>query len=283
VRGTPFRQREHTGATSRRVCRICGQTGPAPEIGLVSNGFPLHRCEACASVLVENKPSDDELGEIYDELFAEGGYEAHRTEFEQVRAGHVPFRFFRQWLLRKSRRYTTGKDLVEIGGGTGAFAALAKKQGYRYTNYDISKEAIRCHQELGNAAFWFHPSELPPIPPGTADIVAMWEVIEHIWDVRGYLSTIREAVKPGGVYLFSTPNFAWPGYHQGLRDSAPLSSPPVHLNFFIGESLRNILDTHGWSSVRFTTNRIRRPQTGIHFFRTALGLYPPSTIYGLAT
>jgi 2-polyprenyl-3-methyl-5-hydroxy-6-metoxy-1,4-benzoquinol methylase len=265
-----------------RVCRVCGQRSPATEFGLVSNGFPLNQCHACASVLVESKPSDDELAELYDELFAEGDYEAHRNEFEALAAGRVPFRFYRRKLLRRSQRHTTGKRLVEIGGGTGAFAGMAKEAGYDYTDYDISQEAVRCQRELGNAAFWFHPSELPPIQPRTADIVVMWEVIEHVWDLDGYLRMIRAALKPGGVYLFSTPNFARPEYQQSLRRSPPLSSPPVHLNFFTAESLRNVLRVHGWSSVQFLTDRIRRPTGGrTHLIRTALGMYPPETIYGL--
>jgi len=233
-------------------------------------------------VLVEKKPSADDLSELYDELFTKGGYDGHRTEFEELRAGAVPFRFFRERLLRQSQRHTRGKKLVEIGGGTGVFAAIAKKRGFDYTDYDISEEAVRCQRELGNVAIWFHPSGLPPIAPKTADIVVMWEVIEHVWDVHDYLSIIRQSAKPGGVYLFSTPNFKRPRYQQAVRDGAPLCSPPVHLNFFTMKSLRNILRIHGFGSVRFTTNRIRRPRAGIHFLRTALGVYPPETIYGLA-
>jgi SAM-dependent methyltransferase len=232
--------------------------------------------------MIEEKPSDNDLRELYDDLFAEGDYAAHREEFQQILAGKVPFRFFRRRLLRKSRRRTRGRRLVEIGGGTGAFAAIARQEGFFYTDYDISQEAVRCQRELGNDAVWFHPSALPPIPPASADVVAMWEVLEHVWDLHGHLSVIRNAVRPPGVFIFSTPNFLRPEYQHALRERAPLSSPPVHVNFFTVESLRTVLCLHGWNEVRFTSNRLRRPQRGIRFLRTAVGLHPAATIYGLA-
>src|SRR2546423_1287728 len=200
--------------TSGRLCRLCGEQAEASAISLVSNSYPLMSCNSCEGVLVESKPSDEQLGELYDEAFSEGLYETHRREFQALRKGEVPRSHYREKVFRRACELTSGRSVVEIGGGTGAFAAMVRAQGYDYTDYDVSKVAVQCQTELGNKAYWFHPSELPPIPLHSADILVMWEVIEHVWKIDDYLQTIGAALKPDGVYLFSTPNFKRLGYRS---------------------------------------------------------------------
>lgn len=263
------------------MCRICAQAAPARPLDLVSNGYRLFRCEACRCILVERRPSAEELARLYDYLFSEGAYEAHRREFEALVQGYAPVSHYRQWLLRATRIVTAGDRLVEIGGGTGAFARIAQDAGYRYIDYDVSKVAVESQRKLGNNAFWFPASELPPVEPATADVLVMWEVIEHVWNVDGYLRKIREAVRPGGSFLFSTPNFFRPGYRDSLQRGDG-SSPPIHLNFFTVQALRTALKVHGWDRVRFASNRIRPGLPKRAQLRTALGLDPAETIFCLA-
>jgi 2-polyprenyl-3-methyl-5-hydroxy-6-metoxy-1,4-benzoquinol methylase len=264
-------------------CRICGQHSPKTPVELGSHGYGLERCGTCCAVLVGTKPDDQELQALYDRLFADGLYELHREEFEQLRQGEIPRRFFRERLLRRAARKVDGRRLVEVGGGTGAFGAIAERDGWDYVDYDISEEAVRCQREIGHAAILFDNSAPPPLPKQSTDVLAMWEVVEHIWDLHAYLRVIREALRPGGVFIFSTPNFDRPEYREAIRDGAPLSSPPVHLNFFTPESLRRTLALHRFERVRLSSNRVRRPQKGIHFLRTVVALHPPSTIYGIAS
>jgi SAM-dependent methyltransferase len=281
VRG-PVAGLVHDPPEAAVTCRICGQPTRLEPVGLASNGYQLNRCNTCQSVLVTTKPSDAELRQLYDRLFADGLYDFHRQEFERLRRGKIPRRVFRERLLRRAGRRTKGRRLVEIGGGTGVFAAIAQREGWSYTDYDISEEAVACQRDLGNQAVLFSASDSPPLPQVSADVLAMFEVVEHVWDLHTYLQTIREALRPGGCFIFSTPNFEPPAYQQSLRNNAPLSSPPVHLNFFTPSSLRIVLGEHGFTEVRLSSNRVRLPRRDVQFIRTLIGLCPPGTIYGLA-
>ena len=270
---------------SARVCRLCGQQAGVSPIGLVSNFYPLRSCKSCEGVLVESKPSDEELGRLYDQAFSEGLYEANRREFEALRNGTVPRSHYRERLFHKAQQFTSGRSVVEIGGGTGAFSTMVRARGFHYTDYDVSTVAVRCQTELGNEAHWFHPSELPPIPAQSADILVMWEVIEHVWSVDAYLQRIRAALKPGGVYLFSTPNFKCLRYQRSLLRGGG-SAPPIHINFFTPESLARLLRGRGFAHVEFAFNRIYRPILKAQVFWdsvcTALGIRAANTIFGLA-
>jgi SAM-dependent methyltransferase len=251
----------------------------------VSNSYPLMSCDSCHAVLVETKPADEQLGELYDEAFSDGEYEQYRREFDALRKGRVPRSRYREKLFHRASIPKSGSSVVEIGGGTGAFGAMVQAHGYDYVDYDISKVAVRCQTDLGHKARWFHPSEVPPIPQQSADILVMWEVLEHVWNIDAYLQTIREALKPGGVFLFSTPNFKRVGYQNSLRKGGG-SAPPIHVNFFTPESLATLFHSHGFDEVDFAFNRLYRPalsrKSVWDSLCTAFGVRAPHTIFGFA-
>jgi SAM-dependent methyltransferase len=54
-----------------------------------------------------------------------------------------------------------------------------------------------------------------PVADGTADVVIMSELIEHLVDPDGAVAEVRRVLRPGGSLLLSTPNLAaW--YNRGL-------------------------------------------------------------------
>ena len=275
-----------TIATEMRTCRVCGQSVPADETGRVSNGYSLFRCSGCATVLVESEPQPVEIERAYNHLFEKGAYARHRREFEMLKSGILPRAFYRKRLLGRIEERIDARCLVEIGGGTGSFGVLARSRGWKYTDYDISEVAVDFARQLSLDARRFSASAVPPLVPCSADVVVMWEVIEHVWNVHDYLRVIGESLRPGGAFLFSTPNYMQRNY-QSLLDEGFPSSPPIHLNFFTEESLRNSLRASGYfETPAIFKRRVYRPDPTIHevlrSLRTALFLEHPRTLYGIA-
>jgi SAM-dependent methyltransferase len=74
-----------------------------------------------------------------------------------------------------------------------------------------------------------------PFPPGSFDVVTSFQVIEHVGDLKTYLSHILEALKPGGMAIFTTPN-------RNLRLN-PGDKPwnPYHVHEFSPSELKGLL------------------------------------------
>ena len=76
--------------------------------------------------------------------------------------------------------------------------------------------------------------------PGTADVVVLWDVIEHVDDPRGVLQGCAALLRPGGVLGMSTGNIrslmAWLS-----GDSWHLYNLPEHLYFFSPAVLARML------------------------------------------
>ncbi len=272
--------------TSSRTCRACGQAASSHATGRISNGYPLLHCSRCETVLVERRPGPEELRQAYDHLFEKGDYAKHRREFELIKSGKTPRSMYRKLLLRRIEKTSSGRRLIEIGGGTGSFGVLARSRGWQYTDYDISEVAVGFARELSLDAHVFSVESIPPLAPQSVDAVVMWEVIEHVWDVHEYLRTIGEALRPGGVFIFSTPNYARRQYQRRLDEGNP-SSPPIHLNFFTEESLRRSLSASGYfTKLSIVKRRFYQPSADLRgileCFKIAMFLEQPGTLFGTA-
>ncbi|MBP8973522.1 MAG: class I SAM-dependent methyltransferase [Anaerolineae bacterium] len=268
-------------------CRICGQTTSFTDLHFRTNGeYRLHKCDRCGTVIVDSRPTSEELSEVYDTLFAEGGYKVYRDRHRDLLAGKLPKSpFLKGKMLHKIGQLAPGRTMVEIGGGTGAFGAIVSSQGWSYADYDISQVAVGFVRDLGLEAHCFEETDLPPIQENSVDAIVMWEVIEHIWPVHQYLVKLRDALHRNGVLAISTPNLRRKGYMNSLAHPGP-NSPPIHLNFFTQEALSATLEAAGYSRIQFIHRRVYRSdlklRSLIYNAKIALGIYETKTLYVLA-
>ncbi len=267
------------------TCRFCGHTTEFAPINREINKYKLFKCGHCASIGIAEQPTSEEIGRIYDQLFATGAYAQHREEYAEIMNGRAPYNPYRHLLLRYLELKIPGRRMIEIGGGTGAFGNYAKSRGWQYSDFDISNVAVEDVRTIGLDATVFSSSLLPPLPIDESDMVVMWEVIEHVFDVNGYLRKIFDSLKSGGIFLFSTPNYYRKGY-QG-SDFGVLGSPPVHINFFTKDSLEFLLKNVGFSKLQIYKRRLfsPSPRTIKGLERSVcrlLGLEESPTLIGIA-
>lgn len=161
-----------------------------------------------------------------------------------------------------------GHRLVEIGAGFGRLADL-------YTGYEeiylldyarTQVEAAR-HRWGHDPRFRFVVADLYHLPfqPGVLDTVVMVRVIHHVQDVPRALQEIREALRPGGVFILEFANKrhlkAIFRYVIGAQLWSPFAREPVEfapLHFdFHPAWMRERLEEAGF--------RIRRERAVSHF------------------
>ncbi len=103
------------------------------------------------------------------------------------------------------------RTILEIGCGTGGMLPVLAEFG-RVTGIDPSEDAIRYsrqrhgrHAELRRVDF---PGELPP---GGYDVVALFDVLEHLDDDALALRQAASLLHPGGLLLATVPahRFLW--------------------------------------------------------------------------
>jgi SAM-dependent methyltransferase len=270
-----------------QLCRICNQISVTEDTGFFSNKFQLVRCVNCGTVLVDVFQNRLNSSVVYNDLFSNDAvYKMHTIDYEKVISGHPPFSWRRTQMMNRVKKLTQGRDIIEIGGGTGVFGYFAVKDGWNYHDFDVSNIAVEFAKKLSLKAQLFDAQGVPPIKPASCDVVVMWEVIEHIWNLADYLETIRKGLRSDGVFVFSTPNFADNNYQASILRGSKSSSPPVHINFFTPLSLEKVLYKSGFKRVSLYMPRIKIPAKNynsiLSVIKTMLLLKEPETIFGVA-
>lgn len=150
--------------------------------------------------------------------------------------------------------------LLDVGCGSGAFLSLAKQRGWDVSGVELSPSLSRvCREntqvEIANMSF-----EQVHLPSGTYDVIAMWDLIEHVVDPVFCIQKVRQLLKPGGVALFCTPDedslLARAGQFLYRLSGGKLSYPALalhptyHTYFFCRDGFTGMLEREGLLGVR---------------------------------
>jgi 2-polyprenyl-6-hydroxyphenyl methylase/3-demethylubiquinone-9 3-methyltransferase len=108
--------------------------------------------------------------------------------------------------------------VVDLGCGNGDLLAALKQPGWQAHGVDLSGSGIaegkRRHAEIEFHLRGFDDSLVADLGAGRFDVIISTEVIEHLYAPREICRVAFELLKPGGLFVVSTP------YHGYLKNCA---------------------------------------------------------------
>ena len=236
--------------TGQRVCAVCGDHR-LRRFGS-SRGFPLVRCAACRFFFVDGVGVDPATFYDDDYFCSSKGYEEYSV------LSSIKLATFRRRIAALRPFVGDGVRALDIGCATGEFTAAARVAGWRAFGLDISSVVVAAAQQRHGP--WFLRAQGPSLPfrSGTFDMVAMFDVIEHMPVPQYAVVEAARLLRPGGVLVVETPNTA--GLSARLmRHHWPLLRPPEHLSYFDARNLTILLERCGfdylarWSGTKVVT------------------------------
>jgi len=106
-------------------------------------------------------------------------------------------------LLVEHAPAATHRQLLEIGCMHGDFLVQARDRGYEVAGLDLSPSAV-------SAAYVPESIQLGTLddaqPDRSVDIVAAFNVVEHMADPDRFLRHVARVLRPGGVFIVETPS-----------------------------------------------------------------------------
>lgn len=135
-----------------------------------------------------------------------------------------------------------GQTVIEAGSGEGYGAQILTAAGARVVAVDYDRAAIE-----HSAATYPLPhvrANLAALPFADADAVVSLQVIEHLWDLRGFLSQIKQIARRT---VLSTPNrltFS-PGLQRGEKPTNPF-----HVEEFDADQLAGLMHAARFDHVK---------------------------------
>jgi 2-polyprenyl-3-methyl-5-hydroxy-6-metoxy-1,4-benzoquinol methylase len=146
-----------------------------------------------------------------------------------------------------------GRRLLDVGGGSGAFALEAAKLGWQATVVDPALEL----KGLDNAQVRAIRGSIDDLQRGEQfDVVTAWDVIEHVSDPFNFLRSMRNLVRVGGWLVIETGN-----YKSADRVECGDEHWIFQLDhrwYFAPDSLTTLLQQHGFAQLQYSS-RVLRP------------------------
>ncbi len=150
--------------------------------------------------------------------------------FEKADASHMHVRFLPEVLYLGRKMLQTRTRILDVGCGNGYTAGQFLNYGCDVTGIDLSESGValarQCYPAARFEVLAADSDILQNLNCDAFDLVVSTEVIEHLYNPRSFLCGCFRALKPGGMFILSTP---YHGYLKNLLISLR-GSWDVHLN-----------------------------------------------------
>jgi 2-polyprenyl-3-methyl-5-hydroxy-6-metoxy-1,4-benzoquinol methylase len=206
------------------------------------DGYLVIRCNNCdystANFAVED--AHEHVEEVY-------ASDLYYEKFERETLAHYEYRKNRMGAERYSyiidRLGLDAKQIrvLDVGCGAGLFLSYLKDRGVSARGLEVFPRAVRFCRERGLDV---GDTSLADEPNAAYDVIVMFDVLEHLDDPIGLVSTVRQKLKPGGYVVGYTPNIHSVGYElMGSKQNTLL--PFEHIGFFSDKSFAYLAQKSG--------------------------------------
>ena len=210
--------------------------------------FSMVRCAECGLLMLNPRPTADEMSAYYPQE-----YEPYLRTRSALRSqlSDLVLRLKLRARVGFVRDFGSQGDLLDVGCGSGGFLRqVSQLGGWRVKGVELNPSVAQFVRErLGLDVFSGEVMDAG-FADNSFDIVTMWDVLEHVRDPLRVLGEVRRILRPGGLFLCSTPNAEsvdarlfgryWIGYDI-----------PRHLYVFSTSTLDRLLTQAGLHVERF--------------------------------
>jgi len=240
-------------------CRICG-SGATRFLCRNRNEHSAtvwldsFRCAACGGVFIGNRIAGSELAEAYAGLDSAAYY-------RETEAASAPK--FASAAREIAGLVALSADILDIGGGDGAFLRALKAQGFeRLSFHEIPGGDMAPEPAMAEAVY--RDDDYASLPPAAFDVVTVMDVLEHVPEPAAIFAAARRALRPGGVLYIHTPVVTVLDRVMHKVQSVPwvrrvgrvwqrARTSIFHLQIFTPEALRLLARRHGFNVTRLDT------------------------------
>lgn len=222
------------------VCPLCRQRQGQQYLRL--NDYVLYECQNCS--LVSPNIDFDKLGEaeVYDdEAYIKDTTREILETYEYRKKTLAPERL--NYILEKIPDLTKDNiKLLDVGCGPGYFLSYLKDQEISYKGLELADWLVKTCLERGLNV---EPADLAAEPTASYNIIALFDVLEHLKDPISLFKTLNDKLTMSGYVLAYTPNIHSLAYYL-MKEQQNTLYPYQHLCFFDPKSLEFLAQATGF-------------------------------------
>ncbi|NLN69807.1 MAG: class I SAM-dependent methyltransferase [Chloroflexi bacterium] len=234
------------------MCENCGRgkftflfSGSDKLLG-IPGIFNVLECQHCGLYQIDPKLNSQQMEKYYPEEYI--------CYLEAIEDEPNPFIRFNRYLGQKKRYRQvmrrvkkTGK-ILDVGCATGIFLNEMQKGGWECQGVEPDQTAVNYAYSRFGLDVFCGTLEEANLPTNTFDVVTLWDVLEHVYDLNTTIKEIRRVLKPGGMIIAILPNanaferFWFKEYWVGWE-------VPRHYRTFNTVTITDFLRKHNFSDI----------------------------------
>jgi len=231
-------------------CPVCSATNisrytDTKDFFFTKEEFSITKCDTCGFVFTNPVPDPSEIGKYYETE----KYLSHNSDKKGI-ISSIYSKVREQNLKNKyslvSNRIEKGK-IMDIGCGTGELLSYFNKRGWETVGIEPSESAreyaSKTHKlQVGGI------DTLTKMKNADFDVVSMWHVLEHVYDLHDRMQTIYNLLKPNGIGFIALPMIDSPDSIKFGKYWAGLDVPR-HLHHFSKNTFELLAKKNGFKTV----------------------------------
>lgn len=224
-------------------CPVCEGVTFVPHLEctdftVTHESFPVKHCATCGVGMTSPRPTEPDAARYYksEKYISHTG--SSRGLFDSL---YFFIRSFTtRWKYSLVKPYLKKAGLLDYGCGTGAFLREVAKHGHVVYGVEPSIEARKNVGDLPTV------TSIEELPATSFDVITLWHVLEHVYDLRSTIQQLRARLTENGVLFIAVPNHEsedakhygkyWAGYDV-----------PRHIWHFTKSSMAVFLQKEGFS------------------------------------
>ena len=228
------------------LCPICkgksfGHHLKALDHNLSGDYFSISQCNNCGYRFTNPRPKEKTIGSYY----KSDNYVSHNSSKRGIinKIYHVvrAYQFRKKHKEILSLKKTKENVLLDIGCGTGDFINYMKRKGWNVAGVEADQKARELAKKKVDMEVY---SSVSDEKLSKYDVITMWHVLEHIYDLDYFFKKTKLLLKENGVLVIAVPNSnSYDASYYGKDWYA--YDPPIHVSHFRKKDIENISNIHG--------------------------------------
>jgi len=222
-------------------CPICDQTEfthflDAVDYTVSKDTFSIVSCTNCGFHFTNPIPSIEKIGDFY----KSESYISHSSTNKGLI--NKLYQIVRKRTLKQKvnlvKRVGNGNSILDIGAGTGHFLNACKQAGLDTLGLEPDADA----RKFANDNFGVElksTEQLHSLENESKDVITMWHVLEHVYELRKDVEKITQVLKKDGVLIVAVPNRNSDDAKR-YKEFWAAYDLPIHLYHFVPNDIKRL-------------------------------------------
>ena len=191
-----------------KICPVCNSSKfstflDSKDFFLSNEAFTIQKCNSCGFKFTNPRPDMADLGRYYESL----DYISHSNEKKGI--VNSIYQLVRSYTVKRKvnllNSYFRDGTALDIGCGSGEFLNELKKNKWNVTGVEPNNSARDFAIRKYNLKV-FDEDELDSFNEGSFDVITMWHVLEHVFDLNERILQLKRLMSKNGNLVIALPN-----------------------------------------------------------------------------